>query len=200
VAFLPQYPERALAGRNLAEDLSGTMKPGSHERKRLRERLVSWGVPGELGRPSSTLSLSQRRRVTLAMVEQSGHDAWALDQPDTGLDRAGKRMLRNWLRSAAPSAGLWISTHDFGLYAPLNPFWVVLDRGRVVATGEPHELLAREEVFAALGLGLDPRCRLWQAIVKAFPGLDENVWKTLAPGGGRIAQVQALLRDTDAIY
>jgi ABC-type multidrug transport system ATPase subunit len=149
-AYLPQLPERALTGRNLAEDLCGEVRPPAATRVLLRSALGSVGLEGmPLSRKSRRLSTGERRRVSLALLHLSSAPHWAIDEPDAGLDASGRRSLEGWLRSQR-ARRLWIASHRWTLYAPLAPWSVVLRSGTVLAAGPLAEVTARREVLELL--------------------------------------------------
>jgi len=196
-AYLPQLPERALAGRNLAEDLCGEVRPALVRRLELRNVLEEAGLSGvPLSRRSRDLSQGERRRVALALLLLSGARAWALDEPEAGLDGTGRRHLADrlavWWKTRNLS-GLWIATHEFELYAPLKPWAVVLHDGDLLAQGPLPQVLARRDVFDALALGRRPLFQVWQALSKQHPGFPPaNLTGGEIPGG-RLGQLQVIL-------
>ena len=152
--YLPQLPERALAGRNLAEDLSGEIRPTGEARAALRAALLAVGLAHlSLSRCSRELSLGERRRLTLALLYLSPRPHWALDEPDAGLDRSGRDQLAGWVASRPPARRLWLATHRWDLYRGSRPFLLVLSGGRLLAAGESTQVIARPEVRESLGLG-----------------------------------------------
>ena len=141
-AYLPQLPERALAGRNLAEDLCGELRPEAATRTRLRAALSAVGLEGmPLSRKSRRLSTGERRRLSLALLYLSPASSWALDEPDAGLDASGRASLLGWL-SAQEGRRLWIASHRWSLYERMNPWTLILESGKVIAAG-PIEAVFR---------------------------------------------------------
>ena len=157
-AYLPQLPERALAGRNLAEDLCGEVRPEAATRTRLRAALSAVGLEGmPLSRKSRRLSTGERRRLSLALLYLSPASHWALDEPDAGLDASGRADLEGWLRGAA-GRRLWIASHRWSLYERMNPWTLILESGKVRAAG-PIEAVFRSPKVRELLLpkGVSPR-------------------------------------------
>jgi energy-coupling factor transporter ATP-binding protein EcfA2 len=197
-AYLPQLPERAMAGRNLAEDLSGNLRPPRVERSRLRQALRESGLEGvPLSRRSHDLSLGERRRVALSLLLLSRAAHWALDEPDAGLDRPGLESLIRLLEDhiEAGHGRIWIATHRFELYGCLSPWCVVLDHGRILAHGNLREIMTLPSVTASLGITNRAPFLLWEGLRKrvgkdALGGLPGP-----PPEGVRLAQVHALLMD-----
>jgi ABC-type multidrug transport system ATPase subunit len=194
-AYLPQLPERALAGRNLAEDLCGDARPTRSRRSELRSVLKAVDLAGAgLHRSSRTLSAGERRRAAIALLLLSGHDHWALDEPDAALDAGGVGRVVALIRERIVSSrgGLWVATHRYEVFAQLRPWALVLDRGRVIATGEIGEVLCEQEVARLVALPHRPSCRLWDAVRRDC----EADWGGLegpAPEREKPAQLHTLL-------
>jgi energy-coupling factor transporter ATP-binding protein EcfA2 len=196
-AYLPQLPERALAGRNLAEDLCGEVRPGWVLRAELRRILGLVGLAGvPLSRRSRGLSAGERRRLALGLLLQSGRADWALDEPEAGLDAEGERRLLEVVgeRVRSGAGRLWIATHRFEAYAPLDPWALVLARGGTVATGPLRAVLRQPDVEALLSLGERPSQKLWISLRTRLRGVERGLGDP-PPEGGRIAQLHALLSD-----
>ena len=196
-AYLPQLPERVLAGRNLAEDLCGNPAPGREERSRLRNLLVGLGLEGiSLGRRSGGLSAGERRRAALGVLVASGTRGWALDEPDAGLDRGAMERVLGVLRSHLETnpGRLWIATHRFERFLGLGPWLLVLDGGKVAATGAPGEVLGNPDVSDFLETSGRAAPRLWAEVGKRCPrrvggGLFEE-----AGARGRAETLRSVLR------
>jgi ABC-type multidrug transport system ATPase subunit len=190
-AYLPQFPERVLAGRNLAEDLVGCLRPALRERARIRGVLERVGLAGKrLSLRNRDLSGGERRQLAFALLLLAERAHWALDEPDAGLDAAGRVRLVDLLASRTVSGGsrLWIASHRFDVYGPLQPWVIVLCEGRPVAAGELRHLLARQEVHAVLGLAQWPPALLW---TRYSGGTSADLFATPPPGE---ATRQALVR------
>lgn len=162
VAYLPQRPEAVLAGRNLAEDLSGSLRPPSAQRARLREALVRAGLVGvPLSRRGNRLSAGERRALALAVLSLSPARGWALDEPDAALDAAGRRRLLHFLTASAPSE-LYIASHRPEEYRALDPWTVVLKGGKIVAQGEWNQVMLNFHVVEVLQLRRNTAWQVWQ--------------------------------------
>ena len=83
-------------------------------------------------RPFRTYSRGQRQRVALARALMHAPGLLLLDEPPTGLDRAGIELLRGVVREEADrGATVIVVTHD-AAFVDLADSRVTLERGRVV--------------------------------------------------------------------
>ena len=96
------------------------------------------------------LSMGEKRRCALAAVLAMAPDILVLDEPSTGLDPRGRRLLVELLRAFTHTRLL--ATHDLDLALRLCPRTLVLHRGRLVADGPTREILADRARMEALEL------------------------------------------------
>jgi ABC-type Fe3+/spermidine/putrescine transport system ATPase subunit len=133
-------------GRNVgfALELAGL---GGDALARRVDELLEWvELPAALARRSTIdLSGGERQRVALARALADGPAVLLLDEPLTAIDRPQRAGLRRRLRELQRGrGGLFVHvTHDPLEALALADHLVVLDRGRVVAHGEPETLYSR---------------------------------------------------------
>ena len=108
----------------------------------------------------SELSTGTRRLVDLAAVVAHAPTVVLLDEPSSGVAQREVEAMGELLRRVQRSLGatLVVVEHDIAFVAELADRLVALDRGMVLAVGEPEELLARTEVMETF-LGSDPLTR-----------------------------------------
>ncbi|MGI9033418.1 MAG: ABC transporter ATP-binding protein [Acidimicrobiales bacterium] len=96
------------------------------------------------------LSLGQRKGVALARALAADPSVLLLDEPAAGLDGEERRALVATLGSlAAGGMAVVLIDHDVQLVSEASDRVVVLDGGRVVASGSPQELRGDSRVAAA---------------------------------------------------
>lgn len=107
------------------------------------------------------LSGGQRQRLAVACALVGDPELVFLDEPTTGLDPQSRRQLWDVLRRFRDRGrAVLLTTHAMDEAERLCDRVAILDRGRVIASGAPAELIARtggEHVveFAAGGPALD---------------------------------------------
>lgn len=107
---------------------------------RAREALRQVGAEHLAGKAPYHLSVGEKRRCALAAVLAMGPDILVLDEPSTGLDPRGRRLLVDLLQAFTHTRIL--ATHDLDLAARLCPRTLVLHQGRLVADGPTREVLS----------------------------------------------------------
>ncbi|MBP8196583.1 MAG: heme ABC exporter ATP-binding protein CcmA [Deltaproteobacteria bacterium] len=111
---------------------------GSDEKiraERVRELLERVGLSAAADRPSRTFSrgMVQRLAIARALVHRPG--LLLLDEPYTGLDQEGVRLLSSLIADErARGAIVVVISHDFEPLAPLLDVAAVLRRGRLEKT------------------------------------------------------------------
>lgn len=111
------------------------------------------GVEDLWGRTFSTLSGGERQRVHLARALAQTPRILLLDEPTNHLDIAAQMDLLRLVRDVAEEgAGVLLTLHDLTLAARICDDVVILNGGRVVATGAPLEVLTPELIEAVWGV------------------------------------------------
>ena len=89
-------------------------------------------------------SLGMKQRLGLAAALLGEPEVLVLDEPANGLDPAGIRWLRNFLRGFAAAGGtVFVSSHLLAEMAEMADDVVVIDKGRLVTHAPVVDLLAR---------------------------------------------------------
>jgi ABC-2 type transport system ATP-binding protein len=92
------------------------------------------------------LSGGERQRVALAVALVGRPEVATLDEPTAGMDVEARGLTRDLLRSLRDDGvTIVITTHDLTDVERLADRVAVLDRGRIVAAGSPHEVTAGGE-------------------------------------------------------
>jgi molybdopterin-binding protein len=116
------------ASRDLADDMS-----------------ARFGVDALAGRTVESLSGGERQLVAIARALARRPRVLLLDEPFSALDPRTRNIARRLVRTVYYEqrfTALQV-THDFGEAGLLGDVAIVLDRGRVVQTGDPEDVFRR---------------------------------------------------------
>lgn len=158
--------------------------PKSERRSRSSAILESFRIAALALRKPDQISGGERQRVALARALVTDPAFLLLDEPLSGLDAPTKGRivddLRGWNRDHA--IPILYVTHDRGEAFGLGDRVLVLESGRIVAEGTPHEVLdrPRHETVAQLA-GFE---NVFDAIVEAQREHDGTMTCKLAPPVG----------------
>lgn len=90
------------------------------------------------------LSGGQRQRLALALAFVNDPELVLLDEPTTGLDPQSRRELHAEIaRMRGEGRAVLLTTHYIEEAEQLCDRIAIIDRGRIIATGAPRELIAR---------------------------------------------------------
>jgi ABC-2 type transport system ATP-binding protein len=118
--------------------------PAGHAARRADEIVATMGVEERARDRVESLSLGNQQRVQLAAALVHEPDALVLDEPFSGLDPVGVDVLAGVLRRQAQNHGVPVvfSSHQLDLVERVCDAVVLIDRGRIVASGTIDELRA----------------------------------------------------------
>jgi ABC-2 type transport system ATP-binding protein len=109
-----------------------------------RELVIALGLATEAERRISGLSGGQRRRILIGLALLGRPPLLVLDEPTTGLDPAGRRLVWGLLKRArSEGASIIFSTHYMEEAEGLGDRVGIISAGRLTALGTVAELTAR---------------------------------------------------------
>ncbi|WP_210636404.1 ATP-binding cassette domain-containing protein [Streptomyces sp. GESEQ-13] len=146
---------------------------------RADELLDRFGLTEAAGRPASTWSGGMRRRLDLAVSLVRRPEVLFLDEPTTGLDPAGRGLVREVVRELTGEGTTVLLTTQYLEEADqLADDIALVDRGRVAHTGSPAELKAlvgtHAEVVVADGATLEAAAAVLDRLTGSHPTLDRE--------------------------
>ena len=117
---------------------------GDLDPARVDEVLAMVELDGVADRKVGGFSLGMKQRLGLAAALMGDPLILILDEPANGLDPAGRRWLRNFLRSfVSRGRTVLVSSHLLAEVAEVADDVVVIDKGRLVTQAPVHELEGR---------------------------------------------------------
>jgi oleandomycin transport system ATP-binding protein len=118
--------------------------PRADARARARELLDRFDLSDAAGRPVKTYSGGMRRRIDLAASLVGRPRVLFLDEPTTGLDPSSRSDVWDMIRGlVADGVTVLLTTQYLDEADQLAHDIVVIDHGKVIATGTPDELKSK---------------------------------------------------------
>ncbi|MFO1105319.1 MAG: ABC transporter ATP-binding protein [Amaricoccus sp.] len=156
VAYIPQ--ERTIAWPLTVAALVGLGRTPyrsapAADRAAVEAALGAMDLDALRDRPATALSGGERARVLIARALAQEAPLLLADEPVAGLDPAHALLLMQRFRDlAAAGRGLLVSLHDLGLAARHCDRLILLDRGRIAASGRPVAVLTPERLARVYGI------------------------------------------------
>jgi ABC-2 type transport system ATP-binding protein len=139
---VPLYPEmRVSEYLSYRAALKGVRARQTAEK--VEDALQLCGLSGVRRKLIGTLSKGYRQRVGLADALINEPDILILDEPTIGLDPGQIREVRELIRGLATRHTILISSHILSEVEMTCSRVLILDKGRIVASGTPAELRER---------------------------------------------------------
>jgi branched-chain amino acid transport system ATP-binding protein len=130
---LPRHPREEAEGRNTAMEL-----------------LTFMGIADRAGDAARNLPYGYQRRLEIARALATKPQLLCLDEPAAGFTPAEKIELMELIRKIRDQGyTVLLIEHDMSLVMGVTDRIVVLDFGRVIATGTPSEVQDNPAVVAA---------------------------------------------------
>jgi branched-chain amino acid transport system ATP-binding protein len=116
----------------------------------VRDALALLGLESALDKLPSELSQGERKLVGVARALAAEPRIVCLDEPAAGLDAAESQQLGRRLRELVDGGtGMLLVDHDMGLVLSVCDWIVVLEFGKVIATGTPEDVRRDRRVVEA---------------------------------------------------
>jgi len=169
VGLVFQNPENQLFALSVEKDVAFGLENLGIPREEIRKR-VDWalkltGVYELRDRTPTELSGGQQQRVAIASVLAMQPEVIVLDEPTSFLDPLGAKKIFEVIYELNRKLGITIVLveHRLDLTAKYADHIIIMDDGRVVLDGEPHEILDSEEA-RLIGIGIPKATRLYQIL------------------------------------
>jgi molybdate transport system ATP-binding protein len=117
--------------------------PAPQRASRVKAMLEAFRVQQLAKRKAYEISGGEQQRVALARSLATAPRVLLLDEPLTALDEGLKKSIMEDLRrwNAAQTIPILYVTHSRGEVDALGERVIVLDQGKIISTGTPHEVL-----------------------------------------------------------
>jgi energy-coupling factor transporter ATPase len=169
VGMVFQNPENQLFALSVEKDVAFGLENLGMPRDEIRKR-VDWalqltGTYELRERTPTELSGGQQQRVAIAAVLAMQPEVIVLDEPTSFLDPLGAKKIFEVIYELNKKLGITIVLveHRLDLTAKYSDHIIIMDDGKVVLDGEPHEVLSSEEA-RLIGVGIPKATRLYQML------------------------------------
>jgi ABC-2 type transport system ATP-binding protein len=186
----PLYPEMRVR-EYLAYRATAKQVPRRERKAAVGKAMEQASVPDMADTLIGHLSKGYRQRVALADALVSNPPLLILDEPTAGLDPNQIREVRRLIRGLGESHTILLSTHILSEVESTCDRAIVIDRGRLVASGAIDELRAGRRADGATLVVRDEQGRARELLEKIA-----GIRKLRALDGGRIDL--RIAKDADA--
>ena len=180
VGYVFQNPDEQLFARRVVDDISFGPKnlhfSAEKTQRLVAEALEVTGLSAEAQSHPHHLSLSERKRVALAAVLAMDTPVVVLDEPTTGQDEHGVRLIADIVRSLHEAGRTVIAiTHDMDFCAEQFDRVIVMALGEALADGAPEEVFGLSETLAQAAVEPPQLARLagrlgWESVPLTVDG------------------------------
>jgi ABC-2 type transport system ATP-binding protein len=141
-------------------------------RHRTEETLAEVGLDDAALRPVSTYSKGMRQRLKLAQALAHRPELLVLDEPLAGLDPVGRREMIDWIRERGEKGtAVLVSSHILHEVELMTQEVVLINQGRVLASGNVHEIRGLIDAHPHRVLLSTPVPKELAARLLSFPGI-----------------------------
>ena len=143
IGYLPEnaaaYPDMTVRGfLSFIAELRGLR--GDARKKAIHRVVELCFLESVLQQSIDTLSKGYRHRTCLAQALIHDPEVLIMDEPTDGLDPNQKHEVRNLIRELGKTKAIVFSTHILEEVDAACTRAIIIDRGRIVASGTPDEL------------------------------------------------------------
>lgn len=196
IGLVFQYPEYQLFEETVAKDVAfGPSNLGLSEEEidtRVKEAIELVGLDYDEIKNASPFELSggQKRRVAIAGVIAMKPEVLVLDEPTAGLNPKAHDDILNMVSHIHENEKniVFLVSHNMNDIARMADKVIVMDHGRLVMDGTPHEVFSNAEELNGMGLAVPDSMAVALQLKKAGMDIDASCM-TMDEAADRIAKV-----------
>jgi ABC-2 type transport system ATP-binding protein len=151
----------------------GEIRGVKNRRQKADEALERVGLTSRANSRIRTLSKGMKQRVGLAQALLHDPEVLILDEPTIGLDPIQVLELRSLVRELGRTHTLLFSTHILSEAEQVCDKLVIINQGRIVATGAPSELRGELERGGRVLVRTNADIETALELIGALPGVHE---------------------------
>ncbi len=127
--------------------------PKDEVRRRVAQALDDFAIAPLKDRPPHRLSGGEKKRVALASVLVLEPEVLLFDEPTASLDpQSASHLIDLMVKSRGSGHTVVTATHDLDIVEDIADHCFVLEAGRVIAAGAPHDILHDVALLKRAGL------------------------------------------------
>lgn len=174
VGYVFQNPDQQIFADTLEQEISFGPKNLKLDEREISERVSEALDYAKLGafreKYPFSLSLGQKRRVSIASILSMRPEVIILDEPSTGLDLKTAESVMNLVEKLNRRGHTIVMiTHDMELVAEYAERVVVMARGRIIADAPTKEIFKQKNILEKANLEKPELSRLGELVGE--PGL-----------------------------
>lgn len=198
VGMVFQNPDNQIVSSVVEEDVAFAPEnlgvPHEELLRRVKDALEAVGMSHYATHSTSLLSGGQKQRIAIAGILAMHPRMIVLDEPTAMLDPKGRRSIMKVLHRLVESGMTVIHiTHHMDEAVEADRV-VVIDDGKILLDGTPHEVFAKEDILRKAGLTVPQSVALMHALREQ--GID--VPEAVLTVDECVAVLEKLLREVDA--
>jgi ABC-2 type transport system ATP-binding protein len=187
IGYLPEnvpiYGDMTVASYlDFVADVKGLSR--ADRRRRVGEVLARCRIEDVQGRLIGRLSKGYRQRVGLAQALIADPDVLILDEPTIGLDPRQIVEIRALIKSLAGEHTVILSTHILPEVSMVCEGVIIINRGRIVASGSLDRLMDELSPVSRVQAQVDGPAELVSASLRALPGVRRVETRGVTDGVG----------------
>jgi ABC-2 type transport system ATP-binding protein len=167
----------------------------SERRRRVGEVLERCQIPDVRERLIGRLSKGYRQRVGLAQALIGDPEVLILDEPTIGLDPKQIIGIRQLIKSLAGAHTVILSTHILPEVSMVCEGVIIINRGRIVASGSLDRLMHELSPIARVQVQVEGPAELIGQSLRALPGVERVEARGAADGAATFVLESARARD-----
>jgi ABC-2 type transport system ATP-binding protein len=180
---VPLYGDMTVSAYlDFVADVKGLSR--AERRRRVGEVMARCLVEDVQGRLIGRLSKGYRQRVGLAQALVADPDVLILDEPTIGLDPKQIIQIRSLIKSLAGAHTVILSTHILPEVSMVCEGVIIINRGRIVASGPLDRLMDELSPVSRVQLQVEGPAELVGASLRALPGVTRVESRGVTDGVG----------------
>jgi ABC-2 type transport system ATP-binding protein len=180
---VPLYGDMTVASYlDFVADIKGVGR--SERRRRVGDVLERCQIPDVRDRLIARLSKGYRQRVGLAQALIGDPEVLILDEPTIGLDPKQIVGIRQLIKSLAGAHTVILSTHILPEVSMVCEGVVIINRGRIVASGPLDRLMEELSPMNRVQVQIDGPAELVGPSLRSLPGVQRVESRGVAGGVG----------------